>query len=129
MVKVERGGFRLKLHDDIITRMVIFKREVVARVGGFCWDMDMPWGAFVDIEWSDRILRAYEEETGLVFGVSLDESIFEFKEIPGSNYPDSDGVKALSRAIHGPMFNERRKQTWGDISPELFVPLRGTSGD
>lgn len=129
VLRVERNGFRVRLHDEILGRMVIFKREVTERVGGFWREMGMPWGAFADVEWSDRVLRAYEETTGLVFGVSLDESIFEFKEIPGSDYPDSDGVKALSRALHGPMFNERRKQTWGEDSPELFVPLRGFSGD
>jgi glycosyltransferase involved in cell wall biosynthesis len=128
LIRVEKAGFKLRLHDEILSRMLIFKKGVAERVGAFNWQMSMPWGAFVDVEWSDRVLRAYEEETGLVFGVSLDESIFEFQEILGDDYPDASQVRALSLAVHRPIFMERRRYTWDSDVPELFIPLRGVGG-
>ena len=127
VIHVKKDGVSIRLHDEILSRMLIFEKRVVDTVGGFYWPMSAPWGAYVDVEWGDRVMRAFSQEIGVVFPISLDASIFECREIKGSDYPDVDVEHKSAIAFHGRIFAERRKWIWEqamirDLKVQL-VPL------
>lgn len=127
LLRVVKNGVNIRLHNDLFTCMVIMKKEVVDAVGGFHWKMVAPWGAFVDVEWGERIVRFFSQKTGLVFHVSLSESLFEFNEIFGSDYPNHDKVRQESSNMHSTIFMERRKWIWETATleqlKEKLIPL------
>lgn len=124
LLRVEKEEVKIRLHEDFLTRMMIVKKEVIDKLGGFVWEMNMPWGAYVDVEYGERLLKAYAQKTGLMFHVSLDDSIFEFKEIQGSEYKATKEAHKQAIEVHGKLFIRRRKWIHEKATlKELKVPL------
>lgn len=124
----------LRIHDELLTRMLIMRGSVIDDVGGFNEkEFPMPLGMFADVEWSDRVLRRYAEKHGLIWGVSLDERIFEFLEINKDlfgveeTYPGEESIHDLAKTAHAQAFNDRRAYIWDHPDPDLFVDFSETA--
>lgn len=120
----------LRMHDELLTRMLVMRGSVIRDVGGFNEKaFPAPLGMFADVEFSDRVLRKYYQRHGVVWGVSLDERIFEFLEINQDlygvkeDYPGSEAAHEMGKAAHGRAFEERRGYIWGHPDPDVYVPF------
>lgn len=117
-------------HDELLTRMLFMRGQVVSDVGGFNEPaFPMKLGMFADVEWSDRVLRRYCEKHGLIWGLSLDERVFDFLEINQQRlgfhetYPDEMFHHEIAKATHSKAFWERREYIWEHPDPDLYIPF------
>jgi GT2 family glycosyltransferase len=122
------GSWLIRGHDELLTRMIFMRGSVVSDVGGFNEPaFPMKLGMFADTEWSDRILRRYCERHGLIWGISLDERMFEFLEINSQRlgfhetYPDEMFHHEIAKATHSKAFWERREYIWEHPDPDLYI--------
>jgi glycosyltransferase involved in cell wall biosynthesis len=124
--RVVRGGWPLRIHDELLTRALFISRGTVDAIGGFNEvDFPYPLGMYCDTEWSDRVLRWSSEFTGLPFGVSLDERVCEFKEIKiaDDQYPDRDKHHEWGMKAHAETFWNLRNEYWEGNDPNLYRPF------
>ena len=124
------SNWPLRMHDELLTRMLVMQTDVIDEVGAFNEEVfPANLGMFADVEWSDRVLRRYQQEQGIVWGVSLDERVFEFLEINpdtcgiDETYPDEEKAHEVGKMVHAQAFQERRIYIVDHPEPDLHVPF------